>query len=57
MHLGLRKEGSSGAGVDEELKTCMGIKQKESISDMEATAGDLTVRFLTIHMDVDISWR
>ena len=30
VYLGLRKEGS--AGVDEELKTCMGVKQKESIS-------------------------
>ena len=31
VYLGLRQEGSAGAGVNEELKTCMGIKQKESI--------------------------
>ena len=58
MYLGLRKEGS--AGVDEELKTCMGVKQKKkALVDMDATTegGDLRVHFLTIHMAVDNSWR
>ena len=57
MYLGLRKEGSAGAGVDEELKTCIGVKQKESLVDMETTTGggDLRVCFLTIHMDGGIS--
>ena len=53
VYLGLRQEGSAGAGVDEESKTCMGVKQKESISG----CGGPIACFLTIHMDVDISWR
>ena len=53
MYLGLWKEGSAGAGVDEELQICMSVKQKESISGY---GGHHVYGFLTIHMDVGISW-